>query len=80
MTSLEFKLSKLDELMDVVEATGGPDNCKMITRMRSYRTLMGANWLQADTDLVEYLDGIVADKIPLKNGFVKFLTAQKIDV
>ncbi len=73
MTSLTVKLSKLDTFFDRVEAMDNPQLSEMITLMRMYREHMHPNKTAADIDLVNFLDSLEGDKVPLDNGFVHFM-------
>ncbi|MCP4393917.1 MAG: hypothetical protein GY804_06570 [Alphaproteobacteria bacterium] len=73
MVSLTVKLSKLDTFMDGIEAMENIEMSEIITYMRMYREHMHPNKTAADIDLVDFLDSLEGDSVPLNNGFVHFM-------
>ncbi len=72
MYSLTHKLARLDKFLDDAEAELSPDRVKLIKSMRKYRESVEYSGI-ADIELVDFLDSLGGDQIPLANGFIRYM-------
>ncbi|MCP3921292.1 MAG: hypothetical protein GY714_01775 [Desulfobacterales bacterium] len=72
MHSLTHKLEKLDSFLDDAEKELSPDRVRIIKLMRRYRESVEHRGV-ADLVLVEFLDSLGGEQIPINNSFIRYM-------
>lgn len=76
MKTLTEKIALLPVFMEQIEKLDHDEAKYEVKLMRLYQASRNC-LLEANIDLVEYLDGVAADKIPATNGFLNFMNRHK---
>lgn len=76
ITLFERKVNALDKMLSTFETDPDPEIRKMLKQMIHYKYRLGVVPLNPDKDLVEFMEGLAANEIPVDNGFTKYIIEQ----